>query len=69
MDIAGISTAGLVNNTSNSASVQSEAAVSVLKSVLETQGQNALKLIESVPAPAKTTSSNGSVGGNVNTYA
>jgi len=66
MNIAGVSTAGLVNNTSNSASVQSAAAVSVLKSAIEIEGQGALKLIESLPPPTKAS---GPVGGNLNVYA
>lgn len=61
--------AAVVNNASSAGTgtVQSTAAISVLKKAMDAQASTANQLIQSLPQPALATS--GAVGTQVNTYA
>ncbi|MCP4089903.1 MAG: putative motility protein [Gammaproteobacteria bacterium] len=69
MNIGGVAigVAETVATTGNQ--TKDAAAVAVLRQSLDMQEEIATKLIESIPEPAKATSSNPSLGGNIDTFA
>ena len=69
MNIAGVTTGAHESVTASGNPTKDAAAVAVMRQSLDMQKELATQLIEAVPEPVKTTSSNPSLGSNIDTFA
>lgn len=71
MDISGVSASGAVSAALAQQQVyaQDQVSVSMFKKALDTQSQNAMALIESLPQPVSNQGLPANLGNNINTTA